>query len=370
MISRHTLLALAFAAACGAAASPISRIPLPRGFHPHSIAVADFTGDGHSDIALCGEQFLLLAGDGRGGFRPIAQTAECGAHPMAMTAADLDGDGRMDIAVANHDTDHLTVLHNEGGGRFAASTVHVHSVPHPHTVAAADVNGDGHVDLITDSWQENRLTLVLADGRGGWQTPGVTLDTGLGPYINIVAADLDGDGKIDLIMPNARPDDPHDRITILFGDGHGHFQQATQSPLVAGTRPFMIEVADVNGDGRPDIVVTNYSGHITDTAGDGLTWVRNDGGRRFTAFPERAAIGRGCWRVATGDLNGDRFADAAFINAADNSVSVAYGSPNGFRPGPTIPVMREPHNLAIGERRLFVTTDDLDEVWVIPLSSK
>jgi hypothetical protein len=72
----------------------------------------------------------------------------------------------------------------------------VHSNPHPHTVAAADVNSDGHVDLITDSWEEKRLTLLLADGRSGWQSPGIPIEIGREPYVNVVAADLDGDGHV------------------------------------------------------------------------------------------------------------------------------------------------------------------------------
>src|SRR5712691_7908917 len=307
-------------------------VALPRGLRPTSIAAADFNGDGKNDVAICGEnqQLVILAGDGRGGLRNIPQSTRCGTQPSAMIAQDVNGDRKIDIVVANHETDYLTVLQNDGAARFTSREVHVHSKPHPHMVAAADVNGDGHVDLITDSWAENRLTLLLADGRGNWQSPGTPIEIGRKPYINVVAADLDGDGHVDLLMPNSG----FDTVSILFGDGHGHFQHAAKSPIVAGATPFMVAVADMNGDGRPDILVANYSGHITDISRDGLTWIRNDGHRHFTAFPQRVAIGRGCWRIATGDLNGDRFADAAFINAADDTVSVVYGSASGPRPSP------------------------------------
>jgi FG-GAP-like repeat len=360
---------LLFAAAV---AQPFARsvhVPLPNGFHPDSMATGDFNGDGKIDVALCGhsQQLLVLAGDGRGGLHALPQEAQCGANPTFMIATDLFGRHRSDLVISNHDTDYLTILANDGKGHFTAQQVRVHSNPHPHTVAAADFNNDAHADLITDSWAENRLTLVLSNGHGGWQTPGTPIEIGRKPYINVVAADLDGDGNVDLVMPNTGLDS----ICILFGDGHGHFTHAGQSPLVAGPTPFMVAVADVNGDGRPDIVVANYSGHISDTTGDGLTWVRNDGGRHFTAFPQRIAIGQGCWRVAAGDINGDGIADIAFIDAARNAVTVVYGSHTGLHAGVQVPVMQGPHNLALadldgdGRADLMVITEERDELLVL-----
>lgn len=337
------------------------RIPLPAGLHPNAIAAADFDGDGRADVAICGQsqQLIVLADDGHGGFRALAQDAQCGEHPFGIVAADVDGDGHPDVVIANHDTDYITVLHNDGHAHFRAERLHVHSEPHPHTVAAADVNGDKRVDLIVDSWGENRLTLLFGKTAGGWDTPGSTVDVPRKPYVNVVAADLDGDGNVDLVMPNSG----FDSVCVLFGDGHGRFQPLP--PIVAGPTPFMIAVADVNGDRRPDILVANYSGHITDTARDGLTWIRNDGQRRFTAFAERIVTANGSWHIAAGDLNGDGFADAAFINAGSDSVTIVYGSKNGPRPGPTIHVMPEPHRLAIADGRVFVITEARDELFIV-----
>lgn len=361
--------ALLFAVAAASSFRHVVHMPLPAGFRPAVIATGDFDGDKRIDVALCGDnrQLLVFSGDGHGGLRATPQTADCGANPASMIAVDLDGHHHLDLAVANHDTDYLTILANDGKGRFTSRQVHVHSKPHPHTVAAADVNGDGHVDLITDSWGENRLTLLLADGHGGWQTPGTPVEIGRKPYINVVAADLDGDGHVDLVMPNAGSD----TICILWGDGRRHFTHAAQSPLVAGPTPFMVAVADVNGDGRPDIVVANYSGHIDDTARDGLTWVRNDGGRHFTGYLQRVAAGVGSWRVVVGDFDGDGIADAAFTNGGANTVTVAYGWKSGLRTGVQVPVMPSPHNLAAadldgdGRADLLAITEDRSELLVL-----
>ena len=326
---------------------PATTVPLPHGFRPIAIAAADFDGDGRIDVAVCGEGGALVIVDGAR--RVVASDASCGANPIHMIAADLDGDGRPDLAVANHDTDYITTLHDTARG-FVSERVHVHSKPHPHTVAAADVDGDGAIDLVTDSWGENRLVL-LPGGRG----PGTPIEAGRKPYVNVVAADLDGDGHVDLAFPSAGST----AVTVLYGPGF------TGDPIVAGPAPFMIAAADLDGDGRLDLAVLDYSGHMSDSTPDGLTWIRNDGGRQLTAFPERLVVGHGSWSIATGDVDGDGVADVAFTNAADGTISLAYGGPGGPRSGPTVPVMPDPHWLAIGGGSVFVITEDRDEVWIV-----
>ncbi len=363
--------AAAIAVACKGQipATQTLRIELPSGFRPTAITSADFNGDKHADVAITGEseRLLILLGDGRGGLKIQPESARAGKHPSALAASDLNGDHRIDLVVANHDSDHLTVLIGDGAGRFTSREVPVHSNPHPHMVAAADVDGDGQVDLITDSWMENRLTVVSSDGHGGWRSPGSPIDIGRKPYWTLTATDLDGDGHVDLVTPN----NGSGTVSILLGDGHGHFQHASQSPIAAGPQPFSACVADVNGDGRPDIVVANYSGHLTDTAHDGITWIRNDGARHFTAFAVPVAGGRGSARIAAGDFNGDGFIDVAVSNQAASNVTIAYGSRAGLRKGVTVPTMRSPHAIALARLdqsssdSLLVVTEDRDELLVI-----
>ena len=80
----------------------------------------------------------------------------------------MNGDGRMDLFVANHDTDHLTLLTGDGKGGFTAREIKVPSKPHPHMVAAADIDHDGKMELITDSWMK-----PIADRAYRW-----SIDTG------------------------------------------------------------------------------------------------------------------------------------------------------------------------------------------------
>ena len=338
-------------------------IALPAGFRPAAIAAADFNGDGIIDLALTGEsqRLLILLGDGRGGLCALPESARAGKQPYAIVAADMNGDRRIDLVVANHDTDHLTILTGDGRGGFSAREIKVPSKPHPHMVAAADVDHDGKMDVITDSWMENRLLIVHGDGRSA------PVDVGRKPYLTVSAADLDGDGNVDLVTPNQGLG----TVSILFGDGHGRFAHAAQSPIAAGAEPFYAAIADVNGDGKPDIVVGNYSGHITDTARDGVTWIRNEGARRFTTFPDRVAVGQGTYRVATGDFNGDGFADIAAANGAASDVMIVFGSRRGPQRSISIPTMPGPHFNALadlnrdGKADLLVITEERDELLVI-----
>lgn len=361
---KNAVALLVVATACVAQTPTMPRrVALPAGFRPAALVAADFDGDGLIDLAITGEseRLLILLGDGRGGLRALPERARAGKQPYAIVAADMNGDHRIDLIVANHDADHLTILFGNGRGDFSAREIKVPSKPHPHMVAAADVDRDGTMDVITDSWMENQLLIVHADGRS---TP---VDVGRKPYFTVSAADLDGDGNVDLVTPNQGLG----TVSILFGDGHGHFARAEQSPIAAGEEPFCAAIADVNGDRKPDIVVGNYSGHITDTARDGVTWIRNDGAHRFTAFPNRVAIGRGTYRVATGDFNGDGIADIAAANGAASDVTIVFGSRSGPRRSMSVQTMSAPHSIALadlnrdGRADLLVITEERDELLVI-----
>jgi hypothetical protein len=283
----------------------------------------------------------------RDGVHPSAPIA-AGANPSSIDTAD----GL--IAVANHETDYVTLISGS-----TPRTLHLHSRPHPHAVAIGDFDRDGKADLAVDSWGENRIMLLF--GRDGWRGPGTPVDIGTRPYWTITAADMDGDGNVDLVTPNWGSG----TVSILLGDGHGHFTHAPGSPFKAGPSPFSAAIGDVNGDHRPDIVVANYSGHSTDTSNDGLTWIRNDGGRRFTPFPQRVANGDYSARVATGDVNGDGIADAVFSNSNGSTVTVVYGSRGGLRTTASIPVMRHPHNVIVMRGNIMVTSEEEDALVIV-----
>lgn len=349
----------------GASFSHAVHVPLPPAFRATAVAIADMNADGTNDIVLTGEsqQLLILLGDGKGNFRQGARAA-AGVQPSAFAIADLDGDGLRDVVIANHDTDHLTLLFGTKQGAFTKREIRVHSVPHPHTIAVADTDNDKRPDLIFDSWGENRLMIVR--GAGSWSAPAVPVEVGRKPYWNCVSADLNADGKPDLIAPNAGLG----TVSILLGQGNNQFRHAPGSPMAAGPGPFTIATGDFDGDGDLDIAVANYSGQLTDTANDGLTWIRNDGAGRFTPFPQRVVAGTYSARLATGNINRDRYADVAFANSASHTVTIVYGSASGPKTSENVETMNGPHAVALGDLNgdgradLVVTSEDVGEVWV------
>ncbi len=121
---------------------------------------------------------------------------------MSVAAADVNGDGKVDLISANREDSTLSVLTNNGSGGFVLSGTYPVGNG-PMLVAAADVNGDGKVDLITANWgggAGNTLTVLTNNGSGGFVFSS-TLTVGNGS-ICVAAADVNGDGKVDLISAN------------------------------------------------------------------------------------------------------------------------------------------------------------------------
>ena len=126
----------------------------------------------------------------------------------------------------------------------------------PGSLALADLNGDGKFDLVVANDESSDVTILLGDGKGGFDAaPGSPFPAGKSPN-DIAVADFDGDGKPDLAFPN------HDtsHVTILLGDGRGRFRPASASPVMvrSSPHPHGIAAADFDGDGHVDFAVESW----------------------------------------------------------------------------------------------------------------
>jgi hypothetical protein len=242
-----------------------------------------------------------------------------------MLLADFNRDGVLDFAGSHHDRYEVVILLGRGDGTFTNAPGSPFSArapgkrPHTHALAAADVNRDGKLDLITANNEDGDISVLLGDGKGAFtRARGSPFPCGPGPY-PVALADVNGDSTLDIVVPNTAPGPT--TITVLLGDGRGEFRAAPRSPFRANDRAYFVAVADLNGDGKPDIVATHDDASIaTLHLGDGK-------GNFVQANNSPLELGNRGWSVVPMDLNRDGKIDLAF--GAEHGVAVFLGDGRG-----------------------------------------
>jgi len=273
------------------------------GARPEALALGDFDRDGHIDVAVAkshratggGASVAILKGDGAGNFEwvqnvrlPIGRTE--GSTDAA--SADFDGDGHLDLAVTTWDggsESRLYFLFGSPAGFVSAPIAHV-TEERPTGIAVSDFDESGFPDVVVAS-ARGASVLFRNDGAGRFGSPepiaGVDLSW------NVVTADFDRDGHADLAFTGDSPG-----VRVLTGDGTGSFGP----PLVLTGGGGSMSVADLDDDGRLDIVAMNESpGQVVVFLGDGA------GG--FGSPAAFGSSGHSASAIAVGDWDRDGHAD-------------------------------------------------------------
>jgi len=234
--------------------------------NPVSIVVADFNGDGIPDLGVAYQgsstfgAMSMQFGNGDGTFKPPVSYNVGSYYPYWMTAGDFNGDGKLDLAlVTGGNPGNLLIMLNNGDGTFPASPIVGPTMGiYPLFVAAADLNGDGKLDVVAcDQLQKtNNVYVALGNGDGTFQT--ATAYTAGQATQALVIADFNGDGIPDIAVANTGPTGNTGSVVTLKGTGGGLFRAGPT--FAAGANPYSIVTADFNGDGKPDLAVANIEG--------------------------------------------------------------------------------------------------------------
>jgi len=341
-----------------------------------NIAFGDLDGDGDLDIVLArGRHWpltnLILLGDGEGGIESAHELGSIEDRTYTGALADLDGDGSLDVLISN-EADPQRVYLNDGKGTFRLGASFGEGWPTRNS-SVVDMNGDGHPDvLVANRGQGSSNYLCLNDGQGGFP-PANHLAIAPVSTTTITAADFDGDGLMDLLAPcrdggqshvhlaaedlsypeSARipfgppdasiriaqaadldgdgaldvvaVDDRHGTASIYFGQQEGGFSDAFLIQENDGTfeevkaaglpwrAPYSLAIGDLDGDGSLDIVVGNWNGRPH-------AYVQGPA-REFTAIPFGDDQG-GTYGIDIADFDGDGMADVGL--ARSNAPSAVY----------------------------------------------
>jgi hypothetical protein len=270
------------------ALSPFLSVPpmYADGSNPNDLAIADFNSDGKQDIVVASDPPVLLIGNGDGTFQAPTQVATIGATPTDVAVADFNRDGKMDVAFATPGA--AIVCLGNGDGTFRSPLVISSHGANQNTIpqiVAADVNGDGSSDLIVAI--DTGVSVMLGNGDGTFQA--VKKSTGTVQYFAV--ADLNNDGHLDIVATNG-----FSSISVLAGHGDGTFSVLHRYSITS-PGPFAgIVATDFNHDGNIDVAIP--SGQIFVGDGTGALTV----GSSFGTSPQSSV-------VAVADINGDGVPD-------------------------------------------------------------
>lgn len=313
----------------GVTFSTVAGSPFPA--QDRGITIADFNLDGKLDLAMTSANgstgLSILLGNGSGGLTPAAGSPipnQFGG--LSIASGDFNLDGKPDLATPRSGSAGLSIWIGNGSGGFGTPQV-AGGIMFPKALVAADINRDGKVDLVSSS-ATGGVSVMLGNGTGGFSV-GTVFPAGSNSS-GVAVADFNGDGKPDVAVANFGSNNLH----IFLGDGTGALTQANGSPIVVGTGPDAVVSGDFNRDGKPDLAVANVtSSNVTILLGSGNGSFTQVVGSPF-------AIGANPSSLAAADFNLDGTLDLAVATGASKTVSILVGNGSGsFSPGNGSPLV-------------------------------
>ena len=311
------------------------------------VVFADFNGDGILDFVASfsnsnGVQDGVFLGQSGGGYAaPILLTNPDGVYNICNNSVgDLNGDGKPEIVSANCYLSglagNLTVYLNKGNGTFqtgvyySAGTESVDNTTAdigPVAVTIADVDGDGKNDIVSSNAKGGDATILLGNGDGTVNVPTVGYSTGGFPKTSALVADFNGDGFADIVLP-----DYVFSFAYLQGYGDGTFRSPldfySPVPNGYGAAATTMATGDFNGDGYPDFVLGNVGYNNPNGSGIGITvFLSNPDGSLQPGI--NYGTGGSYQGVAVGYFTGTSKLDIAAVNESNGGIQIFKGNGDG-----------------------------------------
>lgn len=270
------------------------------------LAAGDFNGDGKLDLAIAtGTTLYVFLGNGDGTFQPPLTSGTDAFYPTQIVVGDFNRDGKLDMAIGGYGAPAISIFLGNGDGTFQPHVDYPTSAG-ANAMAVGDFNGDGYLDLVylggycCGTYQQ--LSFLQGNGDGTFQPPVSNTVPG-NNFTALVAADINGDGKLDLIAADGG-------AWVWLGNGDGTF--GNQTEYATGSQSASLAVQDFNADDQLDVVLSNYN------PADFLALLGNGNGtfQNPTSFP----VGAPTTTALSGDFNGDGKIDLAFANDPSNAV--------------------------------------------------
>jgi hypothetical protein len=331
----------------------LSKTENATGASPVYLYAADFNADGKPDLVSVNSSdnsISILKNTGAAGLMSFAAKDDkvTGTLPSEAAIGDLDGDGKPDIAVANYGSGTVSVFQNTSTATVIsfAAKYDVTASSGAYSVALGDFDHDGRTDLAIANRTSNKISVFRNLSIPGAISFGNITDfnTAGEPY-SIVAADMDNDGKTDLITANYSSNS----VSIfrnLSVIGTIDFQ--LKPDVAAGTNPVTIAAGDINADGKIDVVVGNYGSH-------NVTVFKNTstGAGNISVAQDNFEAGNNPHSVAINDIDGDGKVDIAVSNSSSDKVSVlkniTTGAAIAFEPKVEFTSSAGPKGLSLGD---------------------
>jgi hypothetical protein len=329
---------------------------------PRGVAVADLDGDGRLDVLVAARDANVLSAYRNLSQPGVTQFASrqdlaTGAGPFGVAIADLDGDGRLDVVTANYIGNNLSIFRNVStvAGILFAARVDLAVGQKPRALALADLDGDGKID-ITSANEEGTVSVIRNRSTPGILGSGtfdarVDLVAGAGPA-SVAAGDLDGDGRPELVIANSFNATGGNSFSVLRNlSRRGTLDAnsfATRVNVGTGSQPLGLALADLDADGKTDVLVV-HSGNST------LGVYRNTNSVGTVDFGWRTdfACGSTARLCAVADLDGDARPDVLVANEALSVVAMLenIGAPGvvDFAPRVSHAVITSPFSVAVGD---------------------